>query len=140
MANNNGGGLNSAFDREESNPLLNKNHQEQEKKPTKAAAESPVEKSALTQLDQPEYGWTANGLPLNHGSVVGEPMGRAQWNSSICACLGRNDEFCGSDLEVCKSSFMIFFVVRFGGFADFIKERFFFGKILNPSYLLNSKN
>ncbi|KAF7818595.1 cell number regulator 8 [Senna tora] len=47
------------------------------------------------------HGWTADGLPLAHGSVVGEPIGRAQWNSSLCACLGRNDEFCSSDLEVC---------------------------------------
>ena len=28
-------------------------------------------------------------------------MGRTQWDSSLCACLGRNDEFCSSDLEVC---------------------------------------
>lgn len=87
----------------------------------------------MLQLDQPEYGWIANGLPLSHDSVVREPTSRAQWNSSIYACLGLNDVFCGSDLEVCKPFFMIFVVVRFGGFADFIKERFFFGKILNPS-------
>ncbi|KAJ7976988.1 cell number regulator 8-like [Quillaja saponaria] len=47
------------------------------------------------------YGWTADGLPLGHGSVMGQPMGRTQWDSSLLACLGRNDEFCGSDLEVC---------------------------------------
>ncbi|GLT69740.1 hypothetical protein SLA2020_418670 [Shorea laevis] len=47
------------------------------------------------------YGWTAEGVPLGHGSVVGEPMARRQWDSSLFACLGRNDEFCSSDLEVC---------------------------------------
>ncbi|KAK4757688.1 hypothetical protein SAY87_018989 [Trapa incisa] len=41
------------------------------------------------------YVWAADGLPVR------EPVGRAQWNSSIIACLGRNDEFCSSDLEVC---------------------------------------
>ncbi|XP_042504657.1 cell number regulator 8-like [Macadamia integrifolia] len=46
-------------------------------------------------------GWTADGLPLGHGSVVGEPVARARWDSSLFACLGRNDEFCSSDLEVC---------------------------------------
>lgn len=49
-----------------------------------------------------EYGWTADGLPI-HGSVVGEPMGRAQWETGLFTCLGRQDEFCSSDLEVCKS-------------------------------------
>jgi Cys-rich protein (TIGR01571 family) len=47
-------------------------------------------------------GWTVDGLPLSHGSVIGEPvMGRTPWNSSLCACLGQNDDFCSSDLEVC---------------------------------------
>lgn len=46
-------------------------------------------------------GWTADGLPLGHGSVIGEPVGRAQWDSGLFSCLGRNDEFCSSDLEVC---------------------------------------
>ncbi|XP_039132423.1 cell number regulator 8 [Dioscorea cayenensis subsp. rotundata] len=45
--------------------------------------------------------WTADGLPVSHGSVIGEPAARAQWDSSLFACLGRNDEFCSSDLEVC---------------------------------------
>ncbi|KAK9079297.1 hypothetical protein SSX86_000968 [Deinandra increscens subsp. villosa] len=49
------------------------------------------------------YGWTADGLPLTNGgaSVIGEPLPRAQWNSGLFACLGHNDEFCSSDLEVC---------------------------------------
>nr|KAJ0201470.1 hypothetical protein LSAT_V11C600310510 [Lactuca sativa] len=53
------------------------------------------------------YGWTADGLPLTNGgaNVMGEPMPRAQWDSGLFACLGRNDEFCSSDLEVCEFLF-----------------------------------
>ncbi|KAI3696762.1 hypothetical protein L6452_29293 [Arctium lappa] len=49
------------------------------------------------------YGWTANGLPFANGgvNVMGEPLPRGQWDSGLYACLGRNDEFCSSDLEVC---------------------------------------
>ncbi|KAE8647386.1 cell number regulator 8 [Cucumis sativus] len=47
-----------------------------------------------------DYAWTADGLPV-HGSVLGEPIGRAQWETDLCACIGRHDEFCSSDLEVC---------------------------------------
>jgi len=97
---------NPSFDRdnndgEEASPLLNKNLEEQnDKKPTKV---SPDAKTATASPGSasPEYGWAVNGLPLSHGSVVGEPMGRNQWDSSLFACLGRNDEFCSSDLEVC---------------------------------------
>lgn len=32
------------------------------------------------------------------------PWVGAQWYSSLFACLGRNDKFCSSDLEICKSS------------------------------------
>ncbi|KAI3822607.1 hypothetical protein L1987_10201 [Smallanthus sonchifolius] len=48
---------------------------------------------------QAVYGWTADGLPL--ANVIGEPLPRAQWESGLFACLGHNDEFCSSDLEVC---------------------------------------
>ncbi|KAG8479893.1 hypothetical protein CXB51_029572 [Gossypium anomalum] len=51
------------------------------------------------------FGWTVNGLPLGH--VVGEPMGRSQWNSSLFACCGRNDKFCSSDIEVCLLGSMV---------------------------------
>ncbi|KAJ9558973.1 hypothetical protein OSB04_013587 [Centaurea solstitialis] len=54
------------------------------------------------------YGWTANGLPLANGgvNVIGEPLrnnnnNKGQWDSGLYRCLGRNDEFCSSDLEVC---------------------------------------
>lgn len=96
---------------EESSPLLSSHQQFEEpqkeaEKPAKAApATQPDEKSPV-QMGQVNgggngCGWTADGLPLTHGSVVGEPMGRNQWDSDLLACLGRNDEFCSSDLEVC---------------------------------------
>jgi len=86
---------------EESSPLL-KNPDLQEKssvpEPTKAAM-APPPSFAVSKV--PAADWTAEGLPLSNGSVVGEPVRREQWDSSIFACLGRNDEFCSSDLEVC---------------------------------------
>lgn len=95
---------------EESSPLLEK----QQVQPNKLEVNNTQsQKSASTKsVDggegvkrSPEtlpIGWTADGLPLGHASVVGEPMrDRAYWDSSLCACLGRNDEFCSSDLEVC---------------------------------------
>lgn len=101
---------------EESSPLLSSHQQFEEpqkeaEKPAKAApATQPDEKSPV-QMGQVNgggngCGWTADGLPLTHGSVVGEPMGRNPWDSDLLACLGRNDEFCSSDLEVCKFSFL----------------------------------
>ncbi|KAH9309533.1 hypothetical protein KI387_037444, partial [Taxus chinensis] len=76
---------------EEGNPLLPKQEE--------------FAKSAdvLKQADVPkqEEGWTVDGLPLGHGNVVGEPVSRSQWDSPLFSCLGRNDEFCSSDLEVC---------------------------------------
>lgn len=72
--------------------------------PTKAEPSSPPPKQLPPPPpEQPHvaetYAWTADGLPLG---VVGHPMmGRAQWSSDLCSCLGRNDDFCSSDLEVC---------------------------------------
>ncbi|MCD7462813.1 hypothetical protein HAX54_049396 [Datura stramonium] len=96
---------------EESNPLLSDQQPEvnDEKKPNK-----PISSAAGTAPAPPfpadpvkplsaavPMGWTADGLPMGH-SVVGEPiMRRAQWDSGLCACFGRNDEFCSSDIEVC---------------------------------------
>ena len=87
---------------EESKSLLSNDAElKDEKKSTKLnsnAGESPA------AIGHATYGWTVNGLPaLGQGSVVGEPIDRAHWDSSLCACLGRNDHFCSSDLEVCMS-------------------------------------
>ena len=89
---------------EESDPFLSKGTDEKTaKKLGSNAGESP----AIT--GQTIYGWTVNGLPaLGQVSVVGEPVERAHWDSSLCACLGRNDDFCSSDLEVCMSSLSLF--------------------------------
>ncbi|CAL9770352.1 unnamed protein product [Musa acuminata subsp. burmannicoides] len=65
------------------------------------AVPKPQQKAPPAAVAKGPAGWTADGLPVGHGSVVGEPVGRVQWNSSIFSCFGRNDDFCGSDLEVC---------------------------------------
>ncbi|XP_030926822.1 cell number regulator 8-like [Quercus lobata] len=110
--------LNKNDNHEESSPLLAKQEQQEDgKKTTKLVETNKSDKVETKKSDKVEtdakapapavgfvggYAWTADGLPLRHGgSVVGEPMGRSQWNSSLCCCLGRNDEFCSSDLEVC---------------------------------------
>jgi Cys-rich protein (TIGR01571 family) len=56
----------------------------------------------MEPIRSPVAGWPAHGMPLSHGdSVMGQTMVRVPWDSSIIACLGRHDEFCSSDLEVC---------------------------------------
>lgn len=43
------------------------------------------------------------GVPV--GSVVlGEPVEqpRQPWSTGLLCCLGRNDEFCSSDMQVCE--------------------------------------
>ncbi|MBA0850378.1 hypothetical protein Goshw_028862 [Gossypium schwendimanii] len=102
MANSND---NNNDEHRESSPLLSKQMADQDlkekpsgKKAKEAAAEVPAHPVVATGDG---FGWTADGLPLVHRSVVGEPLGRSQWNSSLLACLGRNDEFCSSDIEVC---------------------------------------
>lgn len=105
MANNSNDNIKNRNDHEEHSPLLGKQVEENAEKSSKKKNAMPASPEipplAVTVADG--YGWTANGLPLGHGSVVGEPMPRTQWNSSVFACLGRNDEFCSSDLEVCES-------------------------------------
>ncbi|XP_022767385.1 cell number regulator 8-like [Durio zibethinus] len=102
MANNNGS---NNDDREESSPLLSKQVVEEDEKEQlngKKSKEATAEVAALPGVTTGVgFGWTADGLPLVNGSVVGERMGRSQWDSSLLACLGRNDEFCSSDIEVC---------------------------------------
>ncbi|MBA0721987.1 hypothetical protein Golax_009477 [Gossypium laxum] len=85
---------------EESSPLLSRqvSVEEDEKKNLNVNNSTDVAASPAARTGA-GFGWTADGLPLVHGSVVGEPMGRSQWDSSLLACLGRNDEFCSSDVE-----------------------------------------
>ncbi|XP_072992437.1 cell number regulator 8 [Typha latifolia] len=86
---------------EESSPLLTNVEAHEET----TAAVKPAAPPAPPMPDSPVKAcaaeWTADGLPLGHGSVVGEPIARNQWDSGLFSCLGRNDEFCSSDLEVC---------------------------------------
>lgn len=79
---------------EEANPLLHHHHHHQQQPPK--AAEQPTQEELF-------HLWTADGVPIAHGSVMGQPIPRSPWNSSVCACLGQSDHFCSSDLEVCKS-------------------------------------
>lgn len=82
---------------EESCPLLPNQELEAGAKDEKKFSAAPTGKTdgAPPQAATP-MGWTADGLP------VGEPMReRSQWDSNIFECLGRTDEFCTSDLEVC---------------------------------------
>jgi hypothetical protein len=96
---------------DESSPLLGKQVGEEDAKKAGKPTDAKADTATVTVDKAPApapgnfggYGWTADGLPLGHGSVVGEPMGRAHWDSSLFACLGRTDEFCSSDLEVCES-------------------------------------
>ncbi|KAF0920758.1 hypothetical protein E2562_036842 [Oryza meyeriana var. granulata] len=46
----------------------------------------------------------ADGVPVVMGSPLAAPAGgvlQESWNSGLLSCLGRNDEFCSSDIEVC---------------------------------------
>jgi len=83
---------------EESSPLLKVNENDGKICSKRDAKAAPLVPPPAAE----EYGWTADGLPVSHGSVIGEPIRRNQWNSGLFTCLGRNDEFCSSDLEVCE--------------------------------------
>lgn len=99
---------------EESSPLLPNQQEEQMmqaemKSGVTAKTTAPPHVEAVKQSHtEVQMGWPADGLPL---SVMGEPMAmmhRAQWDSGLCDCLGRNDDFCSSDLEVCEFFFFFF--------------------------------
>ncbi|KAF5773059.1 putative PLAC8 motif-containing protein [Helianthus annuus] len=94
---------------EESSPLLSNQPQPTttdettNKSPTKTPPTPDTKTKQSPPPIAPVYGWTADGLPLTHAgaNVIGEPLPRAQWDSGLFACLGHNDDFCSSDLEVC---------------------------------------
>ncbi|GKV12252.1 hypothetical protein SLEP1_g23423 [Rubroshorea leprosula] len=93
---------------EESSPLLSKQVEDDGSKGScNDKGNQPKEGKVDAAPDLPDlsvgvgYGWTAEGLLLGHGNVVDEPMARGQWNTCLFACLGRNDEFCSTDIEVC---------------------------------------
>ncbi|GMI80987.1 hypothetical protein like AT2G37110 [Hibiscus trionum] len=96
---------NNSNENQESSPLLSKQVLDEDLKEKPNVKKSKETTAVLSSppVDSTGHvlGWTADGLPLVHRSVVGEPLRRSQWNSSLFACLGRNDEFCSSDIEVC---------------------------------------
>ncbi|KAL1545858.1 cell number regulator 8-like [Salvia divinorum] len=80
---------------EESNPFLPKQVEIEMKNEKKSAVPVGKHIEALLPAAIP-VGWTADGIPVAESS-----MERTQWDSGLLYCLGRNDEFCSSDLEVC---------------------------------------
>lgn len=103
---------------DESNPLLPNQQSElkDEKKPNKPISSTtpapPFPADPVKPLPAVvPMGWTADGFPMGH-EVVGDPiMRRAQWDSGLCACFGRTDEFCSSDIEVCEYFVEIFYAM-----------------------------
>ncbi|XP_062098867.1 uncharacterized protein LOC133804742 [Humulus lupulus] len=90
-------------DIDESSPSLAKQVDgADEENPRKLSKDSLLKKSLASRYVDcsAKYSWTIGGLPLGHGSMVGEPIRRNQWDSSLFACLLHNNEFCSSDLEV----------------------------------------
>lgn len=87
--------------------------------PPLAPAVCPVPTAAVDCGVNGSVKWAADGVPLalSLGSAVGVPLLLDQWDSGLFSCLGRNDEFCSSDLEVCLlGSFAP--CVLFGGNAE----------------------
>ncbi|KAL2899702.1 Cell number regulator 8, partial [Bienertia sinuspersici] len=96
---------------EESNPLLgtdenndnelkpinSKNDDESKSQPPSLPPKQPPVPTVAQPQVAETYGWAADGLPM-----MGQPMmGRQPWSSGLSSCLGSNDDFCSSDLEVC---------------------------------------
>ncbi|KAK4776554.1 hypothetical protein SAY86_005242 [Trapa natans] len=97
---------------EESSPLLGNGRPEGGEEEVKQKEKAVAAAVGNAKIQPPPYSDAVKGTPAPHsgrigyawaayGLPVGEPVGRDQWNSSLFACLGHNDEFCGSDIEVC---------------------------------------
>ncbi|CAN4117032.1 unnamed protein product [Withania somnifera] len=89
---------------EESSPLLD------EKNPTKpifdGTTPAPPFPADPVKPSVP-VGWTANGVPMGEVIMNNSSSNRGQWDSGLCACFGRTDDFCSSDLEVCLLGSMV---------------------------------
>ena len=62
-------------------------------------APPPADEKQTPPTQYPAKG-CANGVPV----VMGEPVAAPPWESwdtGVLSCLGRNDDFCSSDIEVC---------------------------------------
>jgi hypothetical protein len=75
----------AADNHEEASPLL---------------APPPADEKQLPPAPDPAKGSCADGVPVVMGEPVTAPP-RESWDTGVLSCLGRNDEFCSSDIEVC---------------------------------------
>lgn len=85
--------LPSMANQKEAEPLL---------PPGPDAAPKPGERSPPASVKRPARRAT-NESPIGRGSFVGEPVAHNQWSTGLFYCLGGNDEFWSSDMEVCAS-------------------------------------
>lgn len=95
---------------DESSPLLGNGHPEERESEEEEEEKAVTRAAANAKIEPPSQSALVKGTPAPHSESIGYawaadglPAGRAQWDSSLFACLGRNDEFCSSDVEVCKS-------------------------------------
>lgn len=93
-------------------PRQEETEPENEKKPS-AVAEKKAESKPSAVVETKSsggapppvpIGWTVDGVPVGDPTVV-----KAQWETGLFSCLGKNDEFYSSDVEVCEF-FSIFFL------------------------------
>jgi hypothetical protein len=76
----------------------------------------------------PEYIEVANGVPAGPGGpVMGAPVSRSAWSTGLFSCLGSQDEFCSSDLEVCIVGTFIPCVLYGGNMERILPRRSSFG-------------
>lgn len=62
-------------------------------------APPPTDEKQLSAAQDPAKG-CADGVPVVMGEPVAAPP-RESWDTGVLSCLGRHDEFCSSDIEVC---------------------------------------
>ncbi|ONK62543.1 uncharacterized protein A4U43_C07F5170 [Asparagus officinalis] len=86
---------------EESSPLLsNPRRPGQDADPRHQAARR--RRRPRSRIRRKRREWTARGFAFSTAASSASVVGAARAvDSSLFACLGRNDEFCSSDLEVC---------------------------------------
>jgi Cys-rich protein (TIGR01571 family) len=67
-----------------------------------AGEKEPETKNVEAKSEESENTEVANGLPAGPvGPVIGAPVSRNAWSTGLFSCLGSQDEFLSSDLEVC---------------------------------------
>ncbi|KAL6503119.1 hypothetical protein OROHE_023748 [Orobanche hederae] len=76
--------------------IPNQDQEAEAKHETKSCAAAAIGKNVGDPPSAESIGWTADGMPVSDPKVQ-----RSQWETGLFSCLGKNDEFYGSDLEVC---------------------------------------